>query len=542
MKNISTLPKIGAILLFIISIASCDEAFNTIGTDIIGNEDLLTSTHNSSTVISYSKKLDPVQTNLLPVNQLGVYNDPVFGKSSVNYLTQLVLEETDPTFGDTVGHIINLESVILYLPYFIETTIEDDEDPTYELDSVFGNTPVKLSIFESNFFLRDSDPNSNFEDPQPYYSNQASDIEAFLGEELLVIEDFIPSNEGFVLTEGEGEDEVKTFISPGIRVELPLDFFREKILDQEKEPVLNNNNNFKEYFRGIYFKIESATDDGNLFIFDPDKANITLNYNFDRLKVDDLGEPILDEETGEEIIDVIEETYVLDIGGVDLNTFDNNVPSSILNQIENPNTTQGEETLYVRGGEGILTVINLFGDDFEDDETPSELEDLRDKNWIINDANLKFYVNQNIVSGGSTEPERLIIYNLETNNILADYFLDNTSGSEPVDAITNHLGRLQRDSDGNGEFYKIRLTNHLSNLINKDSTNVPLGLIVSQNVLISGFQVIDSLTNPDTQLPRIKVVPSSSVFSPEGTVFYGNNTVNEEKRLRLELKYIDPNN
>ena len=379
MKNISTLSKFGAILLFIISIVSCDEDFNTIGTDIIGNEDLLTSTDNSSTVISYSRKLDPVQTNLLTVNQLGVYNDPVYGKSSINYLSQLILEETDPTFGDTVGHLLNLESVILYLPYFSETITEDDEDPTYELDSIFGNTPIKLSIFESNYFLRDADPNSNFEDPQLYYSHQASDIEGFLGEELLVIEDFIPSNEGYVLTEGEGDDEVKTFIKPGIRVELPLDFFQEKILDQEKEPALNNNNNFKEYFRGIYFKIESATDDGNLFIFNPEDANITLNYNFDRLKVDDQGEPILDEETGEEIIDVIEETYVLNIGGVDLNTFENNVPSNILSQIENPNTTQREETLYVRGGEGILTVINLFGDDFEDDEPPSELEDLRDK-------------------------------------------------------------------------------------------------------------------------------------------------------------------
>ena len=103
------------------------------------------------------------------------------------------------------------------------------------------------------------------------------------------------------------------------------------------------------------------------------------------------------------------------------------------------------------------------------------------------------------------------------------------------------MGRLERGIDNLGQYYKIRITNHVSNLINKDSTNVSLGLIVSQNVLLSGFQAIDSITNPEGELPRIKTVPRSSVISPEGTVLYGNNTTIEEKKLKLEILYIDPN-
>jgi len=84
--------------------------------------------------------------------------------------------------------------------------------------------------------------------------------------------------------------------------------------------------------------------------------------------------------------------------------------------------------------------------------------------------------------------------------------------------------------------YKIKLTSHVSNLINKDSTNVPLGLIVSQNVLLAGFQ-----NTENTQSPGIEKVPPRSVVSPEGTILYGNASVNEEKRLKLQIFYTEPN-
>ena len=99
MKSLNSLPKIGAILFFIIAIASCDENFNTIGGDIIGDTDLLSILDDSKTVISYSKKIPSIQTNQIPVHQLGIYNDPVFGKSTVNFLTQLLMSEPNPTFG-----------------------------------------------------------------------------------------------------------------------------------------------------------------------------------------------------------------------------------------------------------------------------------------------------------------------------------------------------------------------------------------------------------------------------------------------------------
>ena len=452
----------------------------------------------------------------------------------------------NPVFGDSLGQEIFLDSVMLYIPYFNDVITEEDIT-TYTLDSVFGSEPINISLYESNYFLRDLDPNSNFQDPQYYYSNQGPIFENNLlqNDLFLEIEDFVPSNEGHVIISNEtAEDGVVTIdtttIPPGIRVPLSNNYFQEKIVDKEGDPFLSNNNNFKDYFRGIYFKVTSNTDNGNLFIFNPQLASITLYYKFLRAREDSSGNPVLDDD-GVAIIDTIFEEYILSFAGVNLNVFDNELSPEVASAIASPNVNEGEESLYVRGGDGIITVINLFGEDVDQNGVSDELEVLRDKNWLINDANLKFYIDQSKIVGGATEPERLTVYNINNNTVLADYFLDPTSGEEPNTAISNHMGRIERNSDGLGVSYEINLTHHISNLINKDSTNVSIGLITTQNVLLNGFQKLDTLLDPNPNLQTIKTVPRSSVISHEGTVLFGNNTLDEDKKLILEIYYTEPN-
>ena len=546
MNTRTIMPKVAAILFFIISIVSCQEDFNTIGSDIIGDGSLLSQLDNTKTVVAYSRKLAPVQTNIIPVSQLGVFNDGTFGKSSISFLTQLQMETPNVIFGDSIGHEITLDSVMLYIPYYNQNTTEDGVT-SYTLDSVYGASPINININESNYFLRDLDPSSNFQDAQLYYSNEATLFEANLLQNELATEitDFIPSSEGYEIinrdTSTDGSTQIDTtIIAPGIRVALSNDYFQEKILGKEGAPELSNDNNFKDYFRGLYFKVNSDTEDGNLLIFNPELATITLYYNFLRADVDSSGDPVLDDD-GNAVIDTIYNNYILRFGGINLNVFDNELTPEIAAAIANPNTLEGDETLYLRGGDGIMTVINLFGEDVDSNGVADELEVLRDQEWIIDDARLKFYIDQNKVTGGNTEPERISIYNINNSTVLADYFLDPTSSNLPEDAITNHLGKIERDTDNNGVSYTINLTHHISNLINKDSTNVSLGLMTSQNVLLNGFQKLDTLLNPNQELPTIKTVQRSSVISHEGTVLYGNNTLNEDKKLVLEIYYTEPN-
>ncbi|SRX52351.1 DUF4270 domain-containing protein [Aequorivita sp. CIP111184] len=514
MKIKNLLPLAGAIFLLLIVISSCQEDITTIGSEILGTETPNGILDESQTVVAYSRKMGPLQSNRLPAYQLGIYNDPVYGKSKVNLLSQLALESNDPKFGDSAV----VDSVFVYLPYF-STATTVDSTTTYELDSIYGSTRINLSIFPSNYFLREYDPNSGFEEFQNYYTNQGSTFEEYLGPELASVEDFLPTQNGYIINEGTDTEEK---IPPGLRVKLPIEYFQENIIDKEGSPELRNNNNFKNFLRGIYFKVDSPTDDGSLFIFDATKAYVSIFYSFN----DENDSSIRDNGI-----------FKLNFSGIKVNTFENQpLPQQIQTAVSNPNIQTGNENLYLRGGDGIMSIVELFGKDSDNNGVADDLETLRDKKWLINEANLIFYVNQDLMVGGDTEPERIIIYDLKNSNVLADYNTDITGGLDAANALTNHYGKLQRGSDENGEYYKLKITAHVSNLINKDSTNVPLGIVVSQNVLT---RTTSKLLNP--MEPNVQQVPTSSVISPRGTILYGNATPNVEKRLKLQIYYTEPN-
>jgi hypothetical protein len=251
--------------------------------------------------------------------------------------------------------------------------------------------------------------------------------------------------------------------------------------------------------------------------------------------------------TGDDITyETEEDSFLLRLGGISINTFQNQLNPVIASALENPDMENGEESLYLRGGDGIITVIELFKDVDElkivngelvagENGVPDELDEIRINNWLINEANLIFYVDQDKIEGGDAEPERLVIYNLNSSRLLPDFNFDISSSIDPINGKTEHLGRLDRGSDENGDFYKIRITNFLSDVIRKDTVNAALGLMVSQNVLVTNF-----LPLKDEQSPGIKKVPAASVVSPQGTILFGNNTSNEEKRLKLQIYYTKP--
>lgn len=514
MKIKNLLPIAGTILFLIIALSSCQEDISTIGSEILGDETPNGILDDSQSIIAYSRKLGPVQSNRLPGYQLGVYNDPVYGKSTINLLSQLTLEKSNPTFGDTAT--ITVDSVFVYLPFFSTATTVDSVT-TYELDSIYGSSPINVNISSSNFFLREYDPNTGFQELQNYYTDQGSTFEQNLGVQLGSVENFIPSDRGFILRAGEDDEEK---LGPGLRVMLDTAFFKKNIIKMQGTEELRNNNNFKNFLRGIYFDVNSTSNDGSLFIFDNTKAYVSIFYT-----ADDENNP------GERENKV----FKLNFGGINVNTFQNELSPEIQTALENPNIETGEENLYLRGGDGIVSVVELFGKDLDNNGVADELQVLRDKKWIINEANLIFYVNQDLMVGGDTEPERIMIYDLKNSNVLEDYLLDTSNGLEPVDAFTNHFGRLVRGTDGNGKYYKLKITSHISNLINKDSTNVPLGIVVSQNVAIRTTQ---KLQNP--MEPNIEQIPSSTVVSPEGTILYGNAATNQDKRLKLQIYYTEP--
>ena len=87
----------------------------------------------------------------------------------------------------------------------VETS--EDGDITYEIDSVYGEAPIKISVYRNNFFLRTFDPYSEFGISQKYFTDGSLSSSEFLnptqleGDLLFEINDFVPSAEQINLTE-----------------------------------------------------------------------------------------------------------------------------------------------------------------------------------------------------------------------------------------------------------------------------------------------------------------------------------------------------
>ena len=532
MKKIKiTLQNLLLIGLIVVGIVSCQNDFAPTGTDIIGDNHFETGIA-SYPVITYTKPISVMQTNTLQDNLLGHYSDPIFGAYTASVVSQMTPTAYNPTFGENV----ELDSVVLTIPYFVQTAQLDDEGyTTYTLDSIYGNSPIKLSVFQNNYFLRDFNPEGEFGEGEKYYSNrttsQGSPINTMdLEGQLLYSDDeFLPSSDEIILTEIDetGEPFESAKLPPAIRVHLdnPNDtYWQDLIFNKEGEVELSNENNFLDYFRGLYIKAEALGPDGTMMLLNlgSTTANITLYYTSE---TDNGGEPTDNEDS------TSEGTFVLNFTGNKVNFFDNN-----LTPIPDGDPVLGDETIYLKGGQGYMAVVNLFEGD--DEGNSVFLDDFKSKNWLINEARLEFFVDQNVVQGAE-EPDRVFIYDIEKEQALIDYFLDPTAGNIEELARIDHLHPLEREGDDNtgpGIKYKIEITEHIKNIFLRDSTNTKLGLYVTSNANAAvSIELQDQNATPSTAI-------TGSVLSPRGTALHGNRSSEENKRIQLKIFYTEPDN
>jgi len=551
MKNIKFLS-----VFFIIFIYACDKDFTSIDSDVISAQNAINfnTTSIDYPIVASNLRLNPVSSNNLPSFMLGYNNNPFFGESKASFLGQIIPSEFSPSFGENVV----LDSVVLTIPYYsrgVETS--EEGDITYEIDSIYGNTATKLYVYKSNFYLRDFNPSGDFSDSQNYYSNGAlsnsesinqSEIEAELLYESGILGDgsdnFIPSSERIDLTliDSLGETYVSNSIAPAIRLKLnnPNDnFWQSLFFENEGNPELSNANSFKDFFRGLYIKADGINSEGSMMLlnFASSNTKLTIHYtsetssNSDTSSGDTSSEPITSQNE-----------YVLNFTDNLINIYENN----FLVDVSNPNIVDGDERLFLKGGEGYMSTIDLFSGDIQDengemvnayDHFKNSFYDEENEiaNKIINEAYIEFFVDQTQDVG--SEPERIYLYNFEQNTALIDYFLDQSVSSTTINAKINHLEPLIREGDsvtGEGVKYKIRITEHLNNLILRDSTNAKLALVVTSNVgSIDNFSILNSGEDG-------RDLPSGAILTPKGTVLHGSQSEDINKRPRIKIYYTDP--
>ena len=609
--NLHTYFKQIVALFSIVLLSSCDKDFNEIGTDIVGgdNDHYLFDNYTGVTVKTYNQKLDAIASNNLPINPLGIFDNPAFGTTTASFVTQLELGTVNPTFNNVDPEEYDLlptviDSVILEVPYFSKLKSTDsDGKKTYRLDSIYGvsESKFKLSIYQSNFFLRDLDPGQSLVGQQLFYTDN-QDIE---NNKIPVLLNDTPDNdqtnypnnsdghenskfyfdkrEHKTTVKDEDGEEVATRSVPSMRLNLNKSVFYNKILNAPSGQLANNAV-FKNYFRGLYFKAESIGNPGNMAMMNFKGGKVTIYYNEDRKNTDSQGVITYTR---------LYKTLALNMTGNTV-SLQSNSNESAAYQAATSSTTEASK-LYLKGGQGSIAVIDIFGatdlykykpaldgsgNQIKDAEgnllylkaiTPNnvsdELDDLRYGNvnsdgssiyyskartWLINEANLTFYVDKiSMLNVKSVEPNRVMLYDLNNNRVLIDYALDGTTnGTYPKRNKFVHGGILlnedgtitkQKKDETTGEVsskghkYKIRLTNHIRNLIKNDSTNVRLGLAVTESINNAAFS---KLKTPNS---NTNSAPTMSVLSPVGTILYGSGIdAPADKRLKLEIYYTKP--
>ncbi len=528
-------------LLFTGLFVACDNDSNEIGANLVGDDNFEFGDPDDFPILAYNQAIGPVETSGLPVQQLGIYNNPVFGKTSAHIVVQALLSVQPTTIDYTRVPVI--DKVVLNIPYFSTQTYADPDANianTYELDSVYNReSKINLQVYESLFYQRIVDPQTG--QAQKYYSDQTSLFEAAMGSTLLNDSGLTSQNTEFVFSQSGGfsEDEegTKTKVGPSLDVLLNKDFFTNKIMAEAASGNLINNNVFTNYFRGLHLKVaQSGADPGALALLDISKGTIKIYYH---QYVSDPTPEVPTPATENKII-------TLALSGRSVNLLEHEATTNYASALTGANPATGDERLYLKGGQGSMAVVELF-------KSKAELDALREavrNKWLINDASLSFYIDTEVMGAGSTlaqEPNRVYLYDLNNKTFLIDYATDqSTAFASSKYNKRLHGGIIERVGD-RGNRYKIRITNHLRRLMTSDTiTNVKLGLVVTENINVTSNKSLKTpivLPQLDTfALFLLKDTPQMNIANPFGTVLWGSTDgVSADKRAKLTIYFTKPN-
>jgi len=512
-------------IFFVLTLAfltSCDQDAEEIGANIVGDDNFSTL-QQFYDVSASNLDLGPVDSGSLDVNLLGVYDNPVFGKTTANFAAELLLATENPTID--LSLFDSIKSVTLYVPYY-STVIGANADGStqYRLDSLSysdlnKDAKLNLKIYRSKKYLSDPDPISKL------YSNNNALFESTSSESDLL---FDSGSAGFGFSSlGQKETTInedtgaptETDVTPRMKIELDKQKFKEYLFSSAAQGQLQTNAIFRQYFRGLYFNVSLAN---------PAKSVMAmLNFKGGKVVINYTMRSAAGSST------LLHKTMVLNMNGKTINLFEKTNTLTLTNP---------EQKLVLNNGNSSMAVIDLFPND-------ADIDDIKTNRRLINDASLTFYVDRETMGTNpkDIQPERIYLYNLATNAPILDYYYDATANSTyPALSKTIHGGILEVDQDKRGIKYKIRLTNHIISLfaLQNPAENAKLGLVVTENInnITTKILKTEKVLNPAL---TIKEIPQMSVVQPFSTVLWGSNipadSPNYDKRLKLEIIYSKPN-
>ncbi len=542
-KFVVVLKYLGVTSGVLMGVISCENDFRNVGVNIVDNNIFSTDSYISE-VKAYSRDIERNQTNTLEYYLLGVQKDEIFGKLETSIVSQLSLPETNPDFGTNAV----IDTVIIDIPYLAildgtQTGIDGNNVPKFVLDSIWstGDKSFQLNVFELGTYLSNLDP----EDPteiKKYYSddnffktNPNSPLYSSLftpnpNDTMLLVKRFkYPNYPDLLVKEVYQVDSIKkTILSPSIKITLDNNEIKTIFQDNSEGSEFASNANFQHFFRGLYFEaLENNSENASLLTLKMTDATMNIYYSND-VEVDEAEDEDLDgnDITGEENVIVRKpNSFTFPLSGVKANLYARDYSESTVESFtDNPNQTIGEEKIFVQGAAGTDAIIELFGEDANSNDIPDELEILRGKNWLVNDAQLIFYIDSDNITNWT--PERLYIYNLGK---------EEEEDTQLIDALPQSLGNLegtlQRNTEGNPEKYIFHITEFISEIIESDS---------ELDLYNLGLKVYSIYDLPNQQITTDTILKKYNT-NPKGLVLKGNFPSSEENRIKLVIYYSEKN-
>ncbi|MDG1880776.1 MAG: DUF4270 family protein [Schleiferiaceae bacterium] len=393
--------------LVILPFMSCERNSGSVAIDFVEGDGFDIDYFDTIGVISTTERFDSLVTLNPTFLMVGNYDDPVFGMSSSNFITELVLGSVSPDFGDSN---VVVDSAFISLPFagWYGDTAAD-----------FG---IKISHLDDGLDIDDL-----------YYATSQFSSSTVLCDTILKPNPSRPSKR-------------TGMVSPNQVMFLKINtaFLQSNIIEASKDDSLNFSSNeyFTDYFKGI--QITGHANNKAIYQFSPADSDFRIRIYFtnDSLRTDTIG-------PGYNYFDLLSWRGINNVYGVNsVNMFDFDKTSSLFN-FDNQDTVNGELTSYVQAMGGAVTSVNL-----------KNINYLKDSNYFVNHAELKIPIRE----GSSLEyfpPTKLNAFMVSGNDrILMQEYLDFSTG-----------GNLNIQSVLRDHSYTLEITKFVQQILNgSDST------------------------------------------------------------------------
>ena len=408
----------------------------------------------------------------------------------------------------------------------------------YQIDSIFGNrnATFDIKVSELTYFLNDLDPNNNFESQKEYFSDDDFYDRGFYGETLhdgqitlnfeeipvLYFEDDLSTPEDEI-------SQINYFDTPRLRVPLNINFFQSMIVNQEGSDQLTDQTIFNNYFKGLIIKAENFSDDLYMSL-DLFNSRILFEYNYNFYNTNGT------DDVSDDFIEKRQKSNSISLGGVAYNLYKyDNISESILTSLSLSKENLPSDKIYLNGTK-FISKLKLFSND---NSLSSELQEFKDKEVLINEANIILHLDQEMYNSNyEFLPKRLYLYSYKDGVPIEDFNKDFSINYNPTAVNANKFlfgGLLQYDSNNKPTSYKFNITNHVSNIVRHDSLNIDIGLTTTSNV--EDISIKNGYSSDNRKLK----IPSPSVSLPFPVSIFGSkpNQKDLSKQLKLEVKYTE---